>query len=126
MFHHMTIGSPNGGPPRSSRRTGSPYDVRVSVLRPGGTWKPARGHRLDAAVAGPPTPTTPVSTRPPSSKGSVDVELEDGVLLQDHLGAEQRVAVGTGEVSPSNEPRNTRASQPGPVTASDVVAKPGR
>ena len=50
--------------------------------------------------------------------GRLDVEVELGAGGEQSSAPSSGVAVATGEVSPSSDPRNTRASQPAPVTGS--------
>ena len=122
-FHHITIGSPNGGAaeeqqPGSSSAVSSTVRSRRAGRR--------RGRRC--LTSAPSTATTP----------GVD---EDAVLERRRRRRASSVApagacisapssgvcVATGEVDPSSEPRKTRASQPSPATGSGAwCAKPGR
>ena len=115
-FHHITIDSPNGGPPSSSTRTGSSPALEREPVGPG-------GHVDQVVGARPACPAT-------SSVAGVDQHAvlegrrrrrarREAPALED--AARRRAAAwrsGTGERRPSSVPRNTRASNPGRATGS--------
>ena len=81
----MTIGSPNGGPPSSSSRTGSSWAVRVSESGPGAAYT-----RSEGLASTSPTVTTPESTSTPCSNDAVDGHGHRAAGLDHDLGPQQR------------------------------------
>src|SRR4051812_49001508 len=119
-FHHMTICSPNGGPPSSSTLVSSSALSASSDVS--GSTKPSSW----PASGLPSTRTLPVSTSTPSSydgsTGTASVVPPASASSAPSSG----VYVVTGEVEPSSEPMNTRASQPSPDTGSGAkCSNPG-
>src|SRR4051794_35969432 len=108
--------SPNGGPPRSSSRTGSSYAVTVTRSLPGGAYASSSRPTSTASPADGSSRTRPASTSTPCSYDASTSSGSDAPGSSSTSAPSSGVNVATGDVSPSSEPRNTRACQPGPVT----------
>src|SRR5215471_20693420 len=120
-FHHMTICSPNGLPPRTRTRVGSD-GLAPSVI----AEAPAGWNTISPGWAvAPPTARRPVSHRNPCSWAASTSRSSERPGARVTSAPTSAEYAGTGEVCPNRPPRNTRACAPPTSDRRLVVPEPG-